>query len=64
MSCKRIGDAIVCEANTVEYGGFLIEFPPIGCPAMLNKDTFEVISYQDTPDEFWEAVALYNKPKP
>ena len=33
-----------------------MEFPPIGCPVMVERGTFRVIDYKDTPPEFWEAV--------
>lgn len=56
MPCERIGNAIVCSNTIIEHKGFIIEFPKIGCPAMLNKD-YEIID--KPPKEFWDAVEDY-----
>jgi len=60
MHCKRVGNAIFYSSPIVEHLGFIIEFPPIGSPAMLTKD-YEVVDYDDTPKEFWDAVRDYQR---
>lgn len=57
MPCEQVGNkTIVCSNTVVAYKGFVIEFPKIGSPAMLDKD-YEIID--DPPKEFWEAVEDY-----
>ena len=59
MPCTRIKDGFVCYANMIEYKGWLIEFPGIGTPAMLDHETLEPVDYLDTPAAFWDAVREY-----
>ena len=59
MACNKVKDGFICSNDIVKHNGFLIEFPPIGCPAMLDPDTHAVIEYEATTDEFWAAVEDY-----
>ena len=59
MPCERIKDGFMCSSNTVEYNGWLMEFPAIGTPVMLKWGTFEVVDYCDTPSAFWDAAKEY-----
>lgn len=58
MPCHRIKDGFVCCNKIVKFRGFTIEFPPIGCPVMLDKE-LQPIEYEDTPQKFWRAVEAY-----
>lgn len=58
MPCERIGNAIICSNPIVDFKGFKIEFPKIGSPVMLTGE-FEIVEYEDTPKEFWDAVEEY-----
>ena len=59
MPCVRIKDGFMCFANVVEYNGWLMEFPSIGTPVMLDRETMEPFDFCDTPDAFWDAVKEY-----
>lgn len=56
MPCIKTKDGFVCEYKTVEHGGFLIEFPPIGCPVPLNKKT---LCPKKPTREFWDALESF-----
>lgn len=59
MPCEQFGNGFICSNDVVEHNGFWIEFPPIGCPPMLNKRTYAVIN--KPPRAFWVAVEDYLK---